>query len=84
MSMQLVNTADANPGDILHVGEGLDQRRVVVVENHTDGVDVIWFWGGVGPYHARLPHAKVYKRLYEDEAQHKRDSYWDYHEDMRA
>ena len=76
-----MNTRDANPGDKLHIGP---DRCVVVVENHHDGIDVIWFdHQGIGPHHARLPHAQTYQRLYENENVH-RESYWETHPDFKA
>ena len=77
MSMQSMS-----PGDVLHVGEGPEARRVVVVQQHADGTEVMWFWQGMGPHHAILPHADTYKRVYEDEAIEKRESFYDYHKDF--
>ena len=79
-----MNLRDANPLDVLHVGEGPEARRVVVVEQHPDGTHVMWFWQGMGPHHAIIPHAETYRRLYEDEAIEKREGYQTWHKDFVA
>lgn len=81
--MSLSNTANLNPKDVIEIGTGLTARRVVVVENHGDGVAVLWFTPeGMGPYTALLPHGSVFQRIYEDESLGRGESFWDTHPDF--
>ena len=72
------STRDAQVGDVISFGN----NRVEVIANAPDGVTVSWYRDGVGPFQAILPHASTYHRLYENEAQGLRASWWDYHPDI--
>ena len=72
------NTRDMNIGDELDCGD----RRVIVVENSPDGLGVIWYTPeGMGPNYGVLPHAAIYRQMYEREDLCKR-SYWETHPDF--
>jgi hypothetical protein len=81
----MTSTRDITPGDVIEVKAGGDIRRLVVHENHEDGLVVIWFTPeGLGPYRMKLPHTdNVEQLLYENEAAGMGNSWWDTHPDMK-
>jgi len=68
------------------VGDRIDLpgRGVIVTDVQPDGISVMWFTpdaengGGLGPFHAVLPHGMLHKLRYHDERLGQQESFWDH------
>lgn len=78
------DTRDIEVGDRID----LENRAVIVTGIDPDGISVMWFTpnaengGGLGPFHAVLPHGALHKLRYHDERLGQQESFWDHNVTM--